>query len=146
MHHYDHPSHEHHRILCFYSLPGSHSVSTLDIRLTTLVSQHAITFPQIETFLLRRSRVACKELMKLRRLRKHIKLTRHRSLPENTKGSISPCPEISTIAVMLAEESNLANPQDNYSKTSILSVSEEFRGDVNKLPNKDGENINSWMK
>lgn len=62
------------------------------------------------------------ELVKLTRLRKLIKLTRHRIFPMNTKGSGIPSPEINTIAVIFSEKSNLANPQDNYSKTSIINI------------------------
>lgn len=65
-------------------------------------------FPQVETFLLEGNRVAYRELMKLTKLRKIIKLTRHRSLPKNAKGSISPSPEISSIAIMFSRRKQLS--------------------------------------
>lgn len=81
--------------------------------------------------------------MKLTRLRKLIKLTRHSTFPKNTKGSRFPFPEINTIVVIFSEKSNLANPQDNYSKTSIIDISKGLKEDVNKALNADSENINN---
>lgn len=57
-----------------------------------------------------------------------------------------PSPEINTIVVIFSEKSNLANPQDNYSKKSIINISKRLKEDMNKALNADSENINNWMK
>lgn len=47
---------------------------------------------------------------------------------------------------MFSRKSNLANPQDNYSKILIKNISKELKEDMNKSSNENSENINSWMK
>lgn len=46
-----------------------------------------------------------------------------------------PSPEINTIVVIFSEKSNLANPQDDYSKTSIINISKQLKDDMNKALN-----------